>query len=263
MAEARQNLHVFLARYGKWIIACLLVVVSLTLVIGFLSQRAEKNESVAMEVLIETDDDFNSFLVQKISERETLKSISEDAQPATADSDQKTTTEGLTGGSESSPEVESNSAHSSLRDSLLLIVEEYPNTFAQHIAQFRLGHYHWYNNDIDTALEFYLSSSKYKDSYMLPIVLLNLAAVYEENKDLELSKNVYQRITDDFKTHPAYPEALFNLGRLSEGENFDQPDLAKGYYQSIVADELWAESTWADLAKTRLLQFEISNGEKL
>ena len=130
------------------------------------------------------------------------------------------------------------------------ILKHYPRTYAAQRALFVRADLAYDDKNWKTAISSYEElASRFPNSYLAPLSLVNAAAAAEEagnpKKAIELDKQVL-----NFKgLVPEIPGTIFALGRLYEGQgNTKEADV---YYNMLVNS--YPSSGWTNLARDRII----------
>lgn len=113
-----------------------------------------------------------------------------------------------------------------------LVTEQYKGTKSAQLGYFYLGHIEYFLNNYDTAIKMYeefLNGTK-KDSDFYVIALDAIGQSFESKKDYDKAKEYYQKIIDsdiDYLQDYAY----FNLARVHELKK--EMEIAKELYEKI------------------------------
>jgi len=134
---------------------------------------------------------------------------------------------------------------------------DYPHLYAHMRALDAEAELYADSKDWDSAADSYTAvAEQFPKSYLAPVALMNAAAMKEQNGDLQAAFDLFEKVVTQYKTvSPDIPEALFNLGRLSEG--LGNKEKAQEYY-SRISDE-YSSSSWNNLAKSRIIAIKAGN----
>ena len=141
---------------------------------------------------------------------------------------------------------------------ILMLIEqalsEYPRDFAAQRALFTQGLIALENEEWESAADNFQELAAHRPkSYLAPVSLFNAGSALEEAGRVDDAEAAWIRLADQYaETSPDVPEALFNLGRLSETRGDIEGALER--YREI--GSRFPESRWKDLAKSRMLKLE-------
>jgi len=141
-----------------------------------------------------------------------------------------------------------------IRNKFEEIENEYSGTYAHQRGLFMMGDLYFANEKWEDSLDKYLSlAGMYSKSYLAPVALYNAAAAAEELGNNEKAVENYQRISAEYAESSLAPRSLFSVGRLQEQKSIEQ---ALSAYNSLI--ELYPQSNWTKLARSRIIELNIS-----
>jgi tetratricopeptide (TPR) repeat protein len=137
------------------------------------------------------------------------------------------------------------------------ILKDYPGTYAAQRALFVRADLAYEKKDWKNAESTYEQlATKYPDSYLAAVSLVNAAASAEENGDPKKAIELNKRVLELKGLVPEIPRAIFSLGRLYEGQgDFKQADT---YYNKLV--DSYPSSGWTNLARDRIIYLAADKG---
>ncbi|MBI9100820.1 MAG: tetratricopeptide repeat protein [Spirochaetales bacterium] len=131
------------------------------------------------------------------------------------------------------------------------IITDYEGLYAAQKALLILGNIAYEEENWSKAAGYFTSIADNSiDSFMAPIALMYAASSMEEAGDLEASRDLFNRVINEYPGAPQeVMRARFNYGRLEEA--LGNSEAAVDMYNSLI--DIDAQDPWSMLAQSRII----------